>query len=218
MSFTLPNLPEGYQATPNEFAQWIAENLGGDAGSESSGFLQGQIGGVEPAVNVGLFIDGTTIKVWDGVKYVPIATNPVGAILPYPSGSVSPPTDHLFCDGQALQKDDYEELYDVIGDSWKASTDAGDVFRVPDLRGRSIAGSGIGDYDPKADPAITDGKMANHNMGEYYGSEWAQWKTTTQPNAPTGRVGVASTKNRNLTTYTGIIPPRAYMQFIIKVR
>jgi hypothetical protein len=47
------------------------------------------------------------------------------------------------CDGRALSRKDYEELYKVLGDQY-GNGDGQNTFNIPDLRGRVIVGSGQG--------------------------------------------------------------------------
>lgn len=62
---------------------------------------------------------------------------PIGAIIEWPS-SANPPDKFLPCDGQSLNKNDYPELFGVIGHTWGGS---GDNFNVPDKREKVSAGA-----------------------------------------------------------------------------
>lgn len=79
--------------------------------------------------------------------------NEVAKIQPVPLGVVEMfsgkkiPDNYALCDGQALSKELYSELYDVIGDRFfKEGTDDS-MFCLPDLRGRFIAGYDSSDAD-----------------------------------------------------------------------
>lgn len=61
---------------------------------------------------------------------------PIGAILDY--AGTSAPEGWLFCSGQSLSREDYEDLFTAIGTTYGAP-DA-NTFRVPDCRGRVVAG------------------------------------------------------------------------------
>lgn len=65
----------------------------------------------------------------------------IGEIVAY-AGDVSPSLNWLVCDGRAIAIADYPDLYAVIGDTYGV----GDTehFVIPDLRGRSLAGTGQG--------------------------------------------------------------------------
>ena len=61
-----------------------------------------------------------------------------GMLMPF-AGTVSP-AGWAFCHGQELPRGgEYEALYDVIGDLYGTPSNA-DVFKVPDFRGRMLAG------------------------------------------------------------------------------
>ena len=61
-----------------------------------------------------------------------------GMLMPY-AGTVSP-AGWVFCHGQELPRGgEYEPLYDIIGDLYGVPSNA-DVFKVPDFRGRMLAG------------------------------------------------------------------------------
>jgi len=70
-----------------------------------------------------------------------VGTVPVfqkGMLMPY-AGTVNP-AGWVFCHGQELPRGgQYEGLYDVIGDLYGTPSNA-DVFKVPDFRGRMLAG------------------------------------------------------------------------------
>lgn len=53
------------------------------------------------------------------------------------------PSGWVSCDGRALSRKDYEELYKILGDQY-GSGDGQSTFNIPDLRGRVIVGSGQG--------------------------------------------------------------------------
>ena len=54
-----------------------------------------------------------------------------GTILPHGSSTV--PNGYLSCDGSAINRTTYADLYAVIGTSW-GSGDGSSTFNVPDLR------------------------------------------------------------------------------------
>lgn len=74
-------------------------------------------------------------------------TEPVGVIKMY--AGLTAPDNYMLCMGAELHKDEYPELYKVIGTTFNTAafedgkprnvTD-GDHFRIPDLRGRFIVG------------------------------------------------------------------------------
>ena len=70
-------------------------------------------------------------KVVDGV--------PIGAIIPY-AGSTAP-FGTLICNGAAISRSAYPELFEAIGTTWGAG-DGSTTFNIPDLRGYFLRGAG----------------------------------------------------------------------------
>lgn len=66
----------------------------------------------------------------------------VGTIYPY-AGTVAPDS-FMICDGSALDKNEYPELFAVIGYIFGGSDD---TFNIPDLRGRTLVGLKSDDKD-----------------------------------------------------------------------
>lgn len=67
-------------------------------------------------------------------------TLPVGVPLPFAGGTV--PDNYLLCDGRAVSRTDYAQLFNVIGTYWGPG-DGSTTFNIPDLRGKTFFG-----YDP----------------------------------------------------------------------
>ncbi|HJY06999.1 MAG TPA: phage tail protein, partial [Bryobacteraceae bacterium] len=63
---------------------------------------------------------------------------PVGVVFPY--GGSAAPAGYLLCYGQAVDRDDYADLFGVIGTAFGAG-DGSTTFNVPDMRGRVPAGA-----------------------------------------------------------------------------
>ena len=63
----------------------------------------------------------------------------IGSIIPYATSAT--PDDTLFCDGATYSRVDYPELYDVLDTIYIVDVDS---FSVPDLRGRTVLGTGSG--------------------------------------------------------------------------
>ena len=62
---------------------------------------------------------------------------PTGVIMPYAGASA--PTGYLFCDGNAVSRATYSDLFGIIGVTYGVG-DGSTTFALPDLRGRVIAG------------------------------------------------------------------------------
>lgn len=67
------------------------------------------------------------------------ALTPVGTVQAYAGATA--PQGYLLCQGQAVSKSEYAELYLAIGDLYSKPEDAEDIFRVPDLRGKFAQGA-----------------------------------------------------------------------------
>lgn len=68
-----------------------------------------------------------------------VANIPVGAVMPF--GGASAPADHLLCQGQAVSRTTYADLFAVIGTTYGAG-DGATTFNLPDLRERVPIGRG----------------------------------------------------------------------------
>ena len=62
---------------------------------------------------------------------------PSGVLMPY--GGSSAPTGFLLCDGSAVSRSTYADLFSAIGTTY-GSGNGSTTFNIPDLRGRVIAG------------------------------------------------------------------------------
>lgn len=71
-------------------------------------------------------------------------TYPIGAIAPY--GGATAPTNWLICDGSAVSRVTYADLFSVIGTSF-GSGDGSTTFNLPDLRSRVPLGKDSRDTD-----------------------------------------------------------------------
>lgn len=66
---------------------------------------------------------------------------PTGALVPY-AGSAAP-TEFLLCDGSAVSRSTYADLFAVCGTTYGAGNGS-TTFNLPDLRGRMPLGAGTG--------------------------------------------------------------------------
>ena len=65
---------------------------------------------------------------------------PVGTVMAY-GGVSAPTTDWLMCDGTAISRQTYAELFSVVGTAY-GTGDGSTTFNLPDLRGRVPLGAG----------------------------------------------------------------------------
>lgn len=107
----------------------------------------------------------------DKLKLVAGSTNfsdaPVGAIFPF--GGTDIPISFLLCDGSAVSRTDYADLFNVIGTAFGTGDDS-TTFNLPDLRetvpvGSGTRGSGVADHDSYAIGEFKDDQLQGHNHG-----------------------------------------------------
>ncbi len=91
------------------------------------------------------FYDGTS---WDRMLKESKDPVPTGAIFSFPLET--PPTGYLVCDGSAVSRTTYADLFAVLGTSYGAG-DGSTTFNLPDYRGKFLRGydNGAGN-DPDA--------------------------------------------------------------------
>ncbi len=71
-------------------------------------------------------------------------TLPVGAIMPFGSDTI--PDNWLLCDGQAVSRTTYQELFNTIGTTY-GTGDGFTTFNLPDLKGKIPVGKNANDTD-----------------------------------------------------------------------
>lgn len=95
-------------------------------------------------------------------------TFPIGAISPY-AGSVAP-TNWLICDGRAISRVTYSDLFNAIGTTY-GSGDGNTTFNLPNLKGRVITGldtsqtefDALGETGGEKTHTLTTQEMPSHN-------------------------------------------------------
>lgn len=99
---------------------------------------------------------------------------PVGALIPY-SGTINDQTIQTFkkngwlpAIGSPIKRDDYHELFAVIGTSW-GNGDGMNTFNLPDLRGRFVRGVDMG-TGRDADAMLRKESSPGSNEGDNVGS------------------------------------------------
>jgi microcystin-dependent protein len=68
------------------------------------------------------------------------------------------PDGFLLCNGDSVSRTQYPELFSIIGDHFGPG-DGANMFKLPDLRGRSPLGAGVGGVD-SAGNALTERLLA----------------------------------------------------------
>lgn len=71
-------------------------------------------------------------------------TLPIGSIMPYPK--TTSPENWLVCDGSAVSRTTYSELFNVIGEDFGAG-DGSTTFNLPNIKGKTVVGLDTSDTD-----------------------------------------------------------------------
>ena len=107
--------------------------------------------------------DGSLQRIAGGTLY---ADAPIGTISPFGGSSV--PSGYLLCNGQAVNRTTYAELFAVIGTAF-GTGDGNTTFNVPDLREAVPVGSGkngtatIAEHDIYTLGQFKDDQFQGHN-------------------------------------------------------
>lgn len=100
---------------------------------------------------------GLPVECYQGVDVMP-----AGVIVGFGGTVATVPVGWLACDGAAVSRTYYGELFSALGVVWGVG-DGVNTFNLPDLRGRSIVGSGTGaGLSPRA--LATAGGVEEHTL------------------------------------------------------
>lgn len=95
-----------------------------------------------------------------------------GMIAPFAGPEDKIPAGWLLCDGRAVSRTDYQNLYNAIGIAW-GKGNGSSTFNLPDLRGMFLRGvSGNSDNDPdkgNREALANNGGNIGNNVGSYQG-------------------------------------------------
>lgn len=113
---------------------------------------------------------GELERIAGGLLY---ADAPIGSIIPY--GGATAPDGFLLCQGQAVSRTTYAELFAVIGTSF-GSGDGSTTFNIPDLReattkGAGLTGKTVGAHVKSGGLAVgefLDDRIQGHEHTQYY--------------------------------------------------
>lgn len=91
-------------------------------------------------------------------------SEPAGIVMPF-AGSVAP-QGYLLCDGSAVSRTDYADLFTAIGTTYGAG-DGSTTFNVPDLSGRVVLGvsqsHALGTTGGEAAHTLTESELPAHS-------------------------------------------------------
>jgi microcystin-dependent protein len=113
--------------------------------------------------NVDLYVTYKTVG--DFVEGVDVL--PVGMVAPF--GGTTAPTGWLICDGTAVSRTTYSQLFAYLGTTWGAGNGT-TTFNLPDMSGAFLRGTGTGVVNGrnKVGPAI-GAKQEDEMQGHWHG-------------------------------------------------
>lgn len=162
-------------------------------------------------------------KLKDGINVI----NPAGVVQAFAGTTV--PDGWLLCDGSAVSRTTYADLYAVIGDTY-GDGDGSTTFNLPDLTDKFVQGSATAGTAKAAGlPNITGSWHTTSEYDPYFtGTFSGAFKTIKESSIPkryggsTGsydKAGLdfdASLSNSIYGNSTTVQPPALTMQYIIK--
>lgn len=119
----------------------------GTANNQQGGLVLYSTTRFPTAIKAGTLTSGRTLTLPDKTGTVALIddveanSTPIGIIQAY-AGSTAP-TGWLICDGSAVSRTTYSDLFEVIGTTY-GTGNGSTTFNLPDLRGRAPIGSGLG--------------------------------------------------------------------------
>lgn len=122
---------------------------------------------------------GTAVQITQGSSVTTSSSPLVPAGVMWPFGGVSAPTGFLACDGSAVSRSGFQDLFDAIGTAYGAGDGSLDAFgqpatfNLPDMRGRTPIGAGV--YTDPVSGAVT------RSLGVALGAEKHLLTTTEMP-------------------------------------
>ena len=169
-----------------------------------------------------IITDGTTQ--WE-VKRFGGGGAPVGTIIMYAANSI--PDGYLLCDGSAVSRTDYAELFKVIGTTW-GTGNGSTTFNLPNAVGRFPEGaSSVGSYKSAGLPNISGNIYAKSEISQGNGASgafstanrasWNQWMSNTNTVSFFGSVSfLASRANSTYGNSSTVQPASFNTRYLIK--
>lgn len=152
-------------------------------------------------------------------------TLPVGAIMPFGSDTI--PDNWLLCNGQAVSRTTYQELFNTIGTTY-GTGDGFTTFNLPDLKGKIPVGKDEDDTDfdtlgntgGEKEHTLTINEMPSHShmlqLRSYESaSGTGQWHATYNGNESQSNVGSWETGGSQAHN---ILQPYIVQNYIIKAK
>lgn len=105
-------------------------------------------------------------KCWDAIGAVLDELSPPGTIKMHGGGSA--PTGYLLCDGSAVSRTTYADLFSVIGTTFGIG-DGSSTFNLPDFRGIFPRGAGTNGTLQDAQGNYFNGTLGSSNNDQFQG-------------------------------------------------
>ena len=187
----------------------------------SGGTLTGDVLGVTPP-------NGDNSKKIANTEFIQALASilvPVGCVQAYAGNTL--PTGWLLCDGSAVSRTDYADLYAVVGDTYGAG-DGSTTFNLPNLVDKFVEGSATaGTVKSAGLPNITGsfndsyGNIGDFNFadGAFYLGPQTNKRFTRTADAYNSSAYVNFNASRSNSIYgnsTTVQPPALTMRYIIK--
>jgi microcystin-dependent protein len=103
------------------------------------------------------------------VANVAVPTVPVGSLQAYAGANA--PYGWLLCDGSAVSRTSYPDLYSALGTAYGAG-DGSTTFNIPDMRGRHPIGAGAGvGTATSGSGTVSGGTLTTRTRGQWGGEE-----------------------------------------------
>lgn len=180
------------------------------------------------------FKDGQIIYTKDGKTYLDYGTErielvsggdtiPIGSVMPFAEvdNTSALMSDWLLCDGRAVSRTTYSELFNLIGTTYGAG-DGNTTFNLPDVKGRVIVGQDEADDSFKTlgakigekEVTLTIAQMPrhNHDLAFYTGSNGGFQSATGV--APTTTVNRTTSSSGNGQAHNNIQPSLVLKYYI----
>ena len=134
----------------------------------------------------------------------------IGTILPYSGSSSNLPVGYMLCDGTALSRTTYSELFSVIGTSFGAG-DGSTTFNLPDLKGKVPVGLNSTDTSFDALGETGGNKTHRHTQTLAFTDQYVSANGLAYTSG--GTVPVSA----HYTGYESSLQPYVVVNYIIKV-
>ena len=119
---------------------------------------------------------------------------PTGTIQSHAASSA--PSGWLICDGSAISRTTYSDLYSIVGTTW-GSGDGSTTFAIPDLRGAFLRGEGTGTMNSR--------NKVGGSVGDYQEDQFQGHNHAMRIFTGTATYGPKAGDNYNYASWTSSI-------------